>query len=236
MPISDLVTTVARIRCYLNDTLKSSASGFFYKHDDVLCLITNRHVVIDEAEDYRPDEVRLKLHTDRNDILQNADLSFGLYNNQAEPLWLEHPILRERIDVVAIPLDREDLSSRFVIKAFQESDHIPSNVDISIGEDVLVIGYPLGFHDEFHNLPIVRNAIMASVYPVPFMGNQIILVDSRLHSGTSRSPVITKASNILRHTNGNTSISSGREAFWLAYIPQNMTLKTEIPLRMNRWD
>ena len=128
-------------------------------------------------------------------------------------MWLEHTIRGTEIDVVAIPLDRVQVESRFFVRAFQTSDHIPQNVDISIGEDVMVIGYPLGFHDALHNLPIVRNAIISSVYPAPFQGNPIILIDSRLHRGTSGSPVLTKPSQMIRYTDGSTAILGGPKSF-----------------------
>jgi hypothetical protein len=35
---------------------------------------------------------------------------------------------------------------------------------------------------------------VASVYPVPFEGNEFFLIDSELHPGTSGSPVITQPS------------------------------------------
>lgn len=213
MPISNIVATVTQVRLFREGEQQGFASGFFYLHGDNLSLITNRHVIINEEEDYIPDEVRLRLHTDPNDIRQNEDYSIHLYDNERQPLWLEHPIRRNEIDVVAIPIDREQVESSFFVRAFRTSDHIPQNVDISIGEDVLVIGYPLGFHDALHNLPIVRNAIIASVYPVPFQGNPVILIDSRLHSGTSGSPVLTKASNIIRYTDGSTGILSGAKSF-----------------------
>jgi len=105
--------------------------------------------------------------------------------------------------VVAIPLETDQVTSRFFVKAFSASDHIPPKVDVSIGEDVLVIGYPLGFYDRLHNLPLVRNAVMASVYPVQFQEKPIVLIDSRLHSGTSGSPVLTKETNLIRYNDGS---------------------------------
>jgi S1-C subfamily serine protease len=205
MPISELTATVTHVRCFKKGKQRGVASGFFYVHADNLYLITNRHVVIKEEDDYFPDELRMRLHTNPNDIRQNDDYSIALYDNQ-KPLWLEHPVGRRHIDVIAFPLDTSQIKLRFFVIAYSASDHIPQNVDISIGEDVLVVGYPLGFHDTLHNLPIVRNAVLASVYPVPFQGNPILLIDARLHRGTSGSPVLTKPTSILHHTDGSTDM------------------------------
>lgn len=213
MAISELVATVTQVRCYHGRRELGCASGFFYVRDDRLFLITNRHVTIDEEKDHFPDELRLRLHTDPNDIRVNDELRVSLYDTESNAVWLEHPVGQRHFDVVALPLDTEYVRSRFFVKAFSVSDHIPDNVDIAVGEDVLVTGYPLGFHDELHNLPIVRNAILASVYPVPFEGHPIVLIDSRLHSGTSGSPVLTKATNILRYTDGSTRVLNRSVSF-----------------------
>lgn len=59
---------------------------------------------------------------------------------------------------------------------------------------VLIVGYPLGFHDSVHHLPIVRSAVIASVYGIPFKSEPYFLTDARLHRGTSGAPVIARLS------------------------------------------
>jgi S1-C subfamily serine protease len=203
MPVSNLVLTVAPVRCFKEGRPKTRASGFFYTHVDKLYFITNRHVIVEEEENYFPDEIELRLHTDFSDTRQNEWFSIRLYDHLGKPLWLEHPVGGKEVDVVAVPLDSEPFKSRFLVKAFSTGSHIPRDVEISIGEDVIVIGYPLGYYDTLHNLPIVRNAIMASVYPVPFEGRPILLIDSRLHSGTSGSPVLTKPAQVISRQEGD---------------------------------
>lgn len=212
MAISDLVATVAQVRCFKEGRQQANASGFFYIHSDRLYFITNRHVAIKEEDEYFPDELQLKLHTNPSDIRQNETLSLRLYDDAGKPLWLEHPIRGKEIDVAAVPIDGSLVKS-FFVRSFSSADHIPQDVSIPIGEDVLVLGYPMGFHDTLHNLPIVRNAIMASVYPVPFEGKPIILIDSRLHRGTSGSPVLTKPTQMVRRADGSTSVLSGPVSF-----------------------
>lgn len=206
MPIDDRIAAVSQVRCFKEGQQKAVASSFFYMDSDRLFLITNRHVVIKEDKNYYPDEIRLRLHLTPNDIRQNDDFSLALYDTSGSPIWLEHPSAGANIDVVALPLDGEHLRSRFFIRPFGTRDLVPDNVEIGIGEDILVIGYPLGFYDSIHNLPIIRNAILASVYPVPFSGYPMVLIDSRLHSGTSGSPVVTKPTQMLRQRDGSTSM------------------------------
>jgi S1-C subfamily serine protease len=74
----------------------------------------------------------------------------------------------------------------------------PDNLIIAPGDELMVIGYPLGFYDSLHNYPIVRTGAVASAYPIPFQGKPLFLVDARLAPGTSGSPVITKPSIVQR--------------------------------------
>jgi hypothetical protein len=59
-------------------------------------------------------------------------------------------------------------------------------------KDVFVMGYPLGVYDDIHNLPVLRNGLIASAYPVSYRNEDHFLVDSYLEEGASGSPVMTK--------------------------------------------
>ncbi len=229
MPIDDRIATVSHIRCFKEGEQQAVASGFFYSDSDRLFLITNRHVVIKEDEDYCPDEIRLRLHLTSNDIRQNDDFSLSLYNSSGNPIWLEHINKEVKIDVVALPLDRELIRTRFFIKSFSSSNLIPSDVEIGIGEDILVMGYPMGFYDIVHNLPIIRSATLASIYPVPFSGRPIVLIDSRLHRGTSGSPVLTKPTQMLRRKDGSTSMLTGPISFLLGVHSASVDIRDRDP-------
>jgi len=71
------------------------------------------------------------------------------------------------------------------------------------------MGYPETFHDRRHNLPIFRNAMIASSYRVPFQGMPLFLTDANLHPGTSGSPVITKPKSAWVDDKGNTNLVTG---------------------------
>jgi hypothetical protein len=170
-----------------------SATGFFFGFEGQLYFITNRHNVIDENDWFYPDELRLKLHIDENDFTKNQMFPIPLYDPEHRPLWLEHPKGKD-IDVVALTVD---LPSSFFIMSFNKENLWREGDYVLIGNDLIVAGYPLGLYDSKHNTPIIRNAAMASVYPLPFEGKDYFLIDSRLHEGTSGSPVISKPQNKL---------------------------------------
>jgi hypothetical protein len=58
---------------------------------------------------------------------------------------------------------------------------------------LLVVGFPLGFQDTVHNLPVVRHAVIASAFGVRFQGQGYFLTDARTHRGTSGAPVVMRS-------------------------------------------
>jgi hypothetical protein len=183
-------------------------TGFFYHNlsSHQLFLITNRHVIINEHEDYYPNVMRIKLHTNPSDLTQNSDYDIDLYDG-GKKLWIESK--QVCADVVAIRLERSQLTQRhFIIIYFASNNLLPTNMLLYVAEDVFVMGYPKGIYDEIHNLPIIRNGIISSAYPVYFNKNPYFLVDSNLEEGTSGSPVMTKF-RYIRRTSGGGIVFSG---------------------------
>src|SRR5713101_1284424 len=187
---NNLALVSAPLSAFVGPKELARGTGFFFRPAfERFFLITNRHVVIDEDEKFFPEHLTLKLHTDPIDLTKCEDLILPLYsdNDLHKPAWRQ---LDDSIDVVALDLNADQLK-HFVIHAFGTNDLITSDIIVGVGDPLLVIGYPRGFSDEMHNLPIFRQASVASVYPVPFQGEQYFLIDSELHEGTSGSPVIT---------------------------------------------
>lgn len=201
-PTNEVLAVTVKITTSEKGGKTGNGSGFFYRIGDNLYVITNRHVVIWEEEDFYPVTAILRLHVDRLDIKKSEEYRLPLYDKEGGPIWLEHPVYGARADVVAIPVNYNEFTNRFVFKTFSPDNHIPKEVFVPIGADVLVLGYPLGIYDKVNNLPIARNAVIASAYDIPFEGDPYFLIDSWLHEGSSGSPVITKPSNMIQTKNG----------------------------------
>lgn len=197
---------VAKILTFAGEKPLTNATGFFYLHDEFLYLVTSRHVVLNEAAAHRPDRLQVSLHSDAADLQQRADLSFPLYLDGV-PQWYQHPIHCGNADVVAVSInDPHALSSHFV-DTFCRDDIMNMDAELPLGQDVLILGFPLGFHDTLHNLPIVRAATIASSFSHPFKGEPYFLTDARLHRGMSGAPVIVK---VPQHSN----VVDEREPEW----------------------
>ena len=63
---------------------------------------------------------------------------------------------------------------------------------IAIATPMMIVGFPLGFQDTLHKLPVVRNAINASSFAMRFQGNGYFLTDARTHRGSSGAPVVCR--------------------------------------------
>lgn len=106
--------------------------------------------------------------------------------------------------MVAIPV----VTDGFYVMYFSVDNTRTERITIRAGQDLMVVGYPLGYHDKVHNLPVFRSAMLASIYPVPFEGKPLVLIDARLHSGTSGSPVLVKPTSQLWNAEGTRLFSN----------------------------
>ena len=69
-------------------------------------------------------------------------------------------------------------------------EHLEVTAPPPVGTPLLIVCFPLGFHDTLHHLPVVRQAVIASSYGLRFQGKGYFLTDARTHRGTSGAPVL----------------------------------------------
>ena len=50
---------------------------------------------------------------------------------------------------------------------------------LEVGAALLVVGFPLGFHDTLPHMPVVRQAVIASSFGLRFKGEGYFLTDAR---------------------------------------------------------
>ena len=190
--IDTMYLRVAKVQTFIGAQPLTNATGFFFLHDEFLYLVTARHVVIQEAEEHRPDRLELSLHSDPTDLQRRSDLSIPLYHDGV-PQWFQHPRYESEVDLVAVAINDPRVLSSHAVLAFRQDDIGSMHSVMPLGQDVLILGFPLGFHDTLHNLPLVRSATIASSFPHPFKGEPYFLTDGRMHRGMSGSPVIVRS-------------------------------------------
>ncbi len=193
-PVDSLFLAAVPIRTLAAGRHLSDASGFFFRRDDRLFLVTSRHVMIDELSAHFPDAISVELHTSTADLAVYCDYTVPLYEN-GEGLWRQGFDSAGDIDVAVVELDAAALPPSLVHRAFTPR-HLPRRFeDIEAGSSVLIVGFPLGFYDTLHHMPVVRHAVIASSYGLRFKGEGYFLTDARTHRGSSGAPVVMRVAH-----------------------------------------
>lgn len=191
MEIESILLCATQISTYLGQSSLTNATGFFFERDEKLFLATSRHVFFDAMSDHSPDRIVIKLHTDRNNATRAIDYSIPLYRN-GKSQWVSGTDRTGDIDVAVIQIFRESLPKDVVIEAFGPANLLAQDSSLEIGTPLLIVGFPLGFHDTLHNLPVARSAINASSFALRFQGKGYFLTDARTHRGSSGAPVVCR--------------------------------------------
>jgi S1-C subfamily serine protease len=187
--IEPLLFAGVRVSTFVGVSGLTSASGFFFERDERLFLVTGRHVLVDAASGHHPDRVELTLHVDPVDLTRRAIVSVPLFRDR-KSVWSQATDSGGEVDVAALELDRDALPHGAVLRAFSLRNLQGPLDEIAIGTPVLVLGFPLGFYDTLHYLPVARQAAVASAFGVRFQGQGYFLTDARMHRGASGAPVV----------------------------------------------
>lgn len=189
--IESLLLASARIVTFVNHQHLTNASGFFFERDQRLFLVTSRHVVFDDPSHHHPNRIEIELHVDPDDLAESTGFSIPLYRN-GKSVWRQGRDAAGEIDVAVIELNRDALPQNTVYRAFTPQHLLGSLDQVEVGTSLLVVGFPLGFHDTLSHMPVVRQAIIASSFGLRFQGKGYFLTDARTHRGTSGAPVVMR--------------------------------------------
>jgi hypothetical protein len=147
---------------------------------------------MDEPSKHFPDRIEIELHTDAKNLTQSIGLSMLLYRD-GKSVWRQGKDSGGEIDVAVIELERAALPKSVVMRCFTPAHLEHSLQEAEVGTSLLIVGFPLGFHDALHHLPVVRQAVIASSFGVRFQGLGYFLTDARTHRGTSGAPVVMRS-------------------------------------------
>jgi hypothetical protein len=188
--VESLLLAAPRVSTFSGDSALTGASGFFFERDERLYLVTSRHVLIDEPSGHFPDRLEIEMHIDERDLSTSTVFSLLLYRD-GKAAWRQASDSGGEIDVATLEIDRSMLNG-FSPRAFSPL-HLQGVLgEVEIGTPLLVVGFPLGFHDGRHHLPVARQAAVASSFGTRFQGQGLFLTDARTHRGTSGAPVVMR--------------------------------------------
>jgi hypothetical protein len=189
--IEPLLLTTTQIATFAGASELSRATGFYFERDERLFLITSRHVLFDEPSKHTPDRIEITVHTDTANLTQSVQYSMLLYR-EGMSLWRSAKDTGGEIDVGALEIERDKLPEEAAICSFTPAHLQDSLEEVEVGASLRIVGFPLGFHDTLHRLPIVRQAAIASSFGVRFQGQGYFLTDARTHRGMSGAPVVMR--------------------------------------------
>lgn len=122
--------------------------------------------------------------------------TFPLIGEDWKPRWLEHPDLRGDMDVAVVPFT--DTRGDALITAWSPPAENPANLGVkwpqmSAGDDVFIVGYPLGLVSG----PLLPLWMRGTIASEPTMGHEVdgkirplMIVDARTRMGSSGSAVM----------------------------------------------
>ena len=189
--IDPLLLTTARLGAYDRQRLLTNASSFFFERNGRLFLVTSRHVLIDDATGHLPNRIEIELHTDPRNMAKSTGFSIPLYNG-GKALWRQAIDGGGPVDVAVIEIERDALPRTASLYVFTPENLIGSGESVEIGSSLLIVGFPLGFHDTLHHMAVARQAALASAFGLRFQGQGYFLTDARTHRGSSGAPVVMR--------------------------------------------
>ncbi|HLH57447.1 MAG TPA: serine protease [Verrucomicrobiae bacterium] len=190
--IEPLLLTTVRVSTFDRERPLTAASGFFFERDGQLFLVTSRHVMMDAASNHFPNRVEIELHTDEADLTRSTRMSVLLHFN-GKSVWRQASDVGGEIDVAVIELDRAAMPRSVMLRCFTLAHLQQSLQEVEVGTSLLIVGFPLGFHDAVHHVPIVRQAAIASSFGLRFQGLGCFVTDARMHRGSSGAPVVMRS-------------------------------------------
>jgi S1-C subfamily serine protease len=189
--IDPLLLTTARLGAFDRQRLLTNASSFFFERHGRLFLVTSRHVMIDEAAGHFPDRIEIELHDDPRNLAKSIGFSIPLYRD-GKSVWRQGIDSAGAVDVAAIEIERGALPGTASLRVFSHEHLVGRDECVEIGASLLIVGFPLGFHDTLHHMAVARQAALASAYGLRFQGQGYFLTDARTHRGSSGAPVVMR--------------------------------------------
>src|SRR6266567_5502084 len=217
MNVNELFLSTSILHLFNESQPIGSATGFFYSNKKGRYLVTNKHVIYGEdfqTEGAKPkiNKLKMTLHintstkenTSTLDLTSNEKFTLELFEN-GKKKWLEHK--RKEIDIVCIPVNLN--GTKFFTTTIPEESIDTQDINIGL-EKIFILGYPYGWYDSKHNLPIARIGHLSSPFKVPFNGDLPIMIgDIETHPGMSGSPVFMHLQDYITFQGGTQNRNLG---------------------------
>ena len=199
-PSDQAIEGTVRIINHQKNGTTSCGTGFFYRYQDHIFIVTNKHVLKDA------EQIEFKVFIcDENGVPD--------YQNMETFILKEDELIRysyghnsKDVDIQIISFTKFLIETRLTNEGFYKSQLINYNFyvrsvteknicdqkqleNLFAIEDIVFVGYPNGMWDEVNHLPIMRTGTTASLLTKDYNGEPSFLIDASVFPGSSGSPV-----------------------------------------------
>lgn len=180
-----------------------------------LFVVTNRHVFYNDKTKQFVKEVLFRFNTTDN---KSHHFKVSLLDEKDNPIWSKHA--NEKVDLAVLPINASAISDAKVdFYFFRENDLFFAkdfgSKNVSTGDGLFVLGFPMSISGKSKNFVIVRQGIIARVDD-EVLEECFYYIDASAYPGNSGGPVIIKPEVVsIQGTKSNNSagligvISSG---------------------------
>ncbi len=194
----------------------ANATGFFYSYGNNIYLVTNWHVL--SGRDSQTGQPRhssgaiphslsfplIRTENFLNDCYSHSEL---LINEQDQNSWLQEKDFGQKVDVAVLKLNID--KSKFANGVVNLSSGVTGDLDVAVGIDVFVLGYPRN-QTKQHNIPVWKKASIASEPNYPLNNqDEVFLIDCATREGMSGAPVIARQLGICSNIDGELVLRPG---------------------------
>jgi hypothetical protein len=188
-----LAFSTVRIECILKSGEISTGTGFIFRFAEtgtkhIPAIVTNKHVIQDSFEG----KFNLTLKDENNNPIISKHHCFKIINFMEN--WISHP--DPNIDLCIMPifplLEQSMKTGNNFFYIPLDKSLIPTSEELSnltLLEEIVMVGYPNGIWDKVNNMPILRKGITATHPNLNWNGNPEFMIDAACFPGSSGSPI-----------------------------------------------
>ncbi len=203
------------LKMLFKETLLAKGTGFFWKIDDGVALVTAWHNFSGLHHTTRealgggggmPDRIRMRYMASNPKSFQEHEIPLYIDEEMQRPRWFVHPECGSFFDVAALFLSISGLNEfNCVNERFSEpAEQIP------MGSDLFVVGFPQGI-GTLETFPVWKRASLATETSIPFGGHPKFLIDATGRGGMSGAPVYRIQRGIVPQQSGGFGLGTRKE-------------------------
>jgi hypothetical protein len=196
----DLNFVPIKLRLCLEETELAIGTSFFYRFEDSTHLVTNWHNATGRHPDTNevlhsagliPDKMVIgiprirEVGPPKKIVWEWRELRLHEDAEKRSPVWNEHPIFGQRVDVVTIPLAELEITA--ILPANDPKLKLDS-LRLYPSLDAFVLGFPRGMSGGAH-FPIWKRGSIATEPDIDLDGLPKLLIDTATREGMSGAPV-----------------------------------------------